>query len=295
MEGTITKHKVCWILLLLLLLSIEGVGIYLLKVSIDDPQSKEISSLDGILRIWNRTRVDFQGVKVEISNYTLSTNLTQTWGENIENFPEYPVTFYSGYVNVSADKNIFYVESASLGKEYNITTDLEITAVDKDSNHYRDLVRGAIVYSRKKSTSNFKNCLNENMGYWDSKSNTCYHDYHTTKFCFVLNKNFSLVEWYAAGCDDTSYYEQKVIRWRHEEEVRSVNKSIFTEVRSEKDPYVYAYYNGLTEFSASSKEYRIAGITLVILSTALMAIWTYFVCCSKTKRKYITMNDLSKI
>ena len=295
MEGTITKTRVCWVVLLFALLTIEAVGIYLLKVALDDPQSKEISSLDDTLRIWNKTRTDFQGIKVAVSNYTLSTNLTQTWGETVEKFPKYPVTFYSGYVNVSAGENAFSVEAAALGKAYNITTDLEITVVDKDKNHYKNVIKGAIVYSRKKSTSNFKNCLNENMGYWDSSSSTCYHDFHTTKFCFVLARNFSLVDWYATGCDSTSYYEQKIHRWRKEEGVKNVSLSISTEARSEKDPYVYASYNGLIEFSASSKEYKIAGITLVVISSALIGVWTYLICCSKSKRKYITMDDLSKI
>lgn len=294
MEGAITKSKVCWGLLILILLGIEAGGIYLLKKSYDDPQSKEYLSLNSALKDWNDTYASFERLKVSINNYTLSTNHTQTWGLKLKDFPKYKVNFYSGSVNFNSAENEFVMKAATAGLEYNLTTDLTLLVVDQDSNNYSQVIKSSIIYSRKRSSLNFKVCANENMGYWDPVSKLCYHDYHTTKFCFVIDKNYSLVEWYASGCDNSGYYEQEMVRWKSKESVKSANLTIFIEVKSEKDPYVYASYNGLKEFSISSSEYRIAGITLVVFSSLLLMISFYFTCCYKKRKSYLTMHDANK-
>lgn len=295
MEGVVTKNKVCWGILFLILFGIEAGGIYLLKQSFDDPQSKEYLSLNSALKDWNNSFASFERLKVSINSNTLSTNHTQTWNSNSKDFPKYLVNFYSGFVNFSSAENEFVMNAAPAGLEYNLTTDLILTVTDQNSSNYSQVIQNSIVYSRKRSSLNFKVCSNENKGYWDPVSGSCYHDYHTTKFCFVLDNNYSLVEWYESGCDNSAYFEQELVRWKSRESVKSVNLSIFTEIRSEKDPFVYASYNGLKEFSASSSEYRIAGITLVVFSSLLLIISFYFTCCHKRKKSYLTMHDTNKV
>lgn len=287
------KGKSTWCCIFIVLIAIEATGIYFLNKALNDPQGKEISQVEFIVRKWNETYSEFKDLNVNIHNVSLSKNHTQTWGVNIENFPYYQVWFFSSHVNFSYRYDNLKIIKSNSGTEYNITVDLVLTIKDQNLTERTSKIDGVVLHSRKKSNMNIKVCGNEHMGYWDGS--VCYHDYHTNHLCFVVNSNYSLINNYERGCDDVSYYKQEKIKYVYKEVYSNLTVNPMVEVRSELDPMVYSAYNGVTEFSPSSKEYKIIGICLVVISSTLLVISGFLTLCLNRRRKYLNMQDLHKI
>jgi hypothetical protein len=289
----ITKNRICWGLIFLVLIGILASGIYFLNKASNDPQGSEISRISSIITKWNHTFLELKELNVDFQNKTLTKNQTQTWALNVEDLPYYKPLFFSGSVKISDKVNKVKVYNSTKNKEYNITTDVTLTVMHGNITLNTQLIKDVILQSRIKSTMNAKVCGNEQMGFWDGV--TCYHDYQTTHFCFVIDSNYSLTSQFELGCDAVNYYQQQKIKYRNAKVYENLTISPFIEVRSSSDPYVYASYNGISEFSPSSSEYKIIGITLVVISSVLLVASGFMTICTGRKRKYLNMHDHNKI
>lgn len=257
-------------------------GLYFLIQSQIDPQSQQFLVLDMELLSWNTTLKILNSSEATIyiepnTTIPLSHNNTDNWGAGIENFPIYfPLYFsnYSSLVTNATKTNIVYGESY---REYNVTVDLKLEIVNNEIKK-ENYLYGVIIHSRHSDSSNAKVCRMNARGYWDLKAQSCYCHYNTEKICIVINDSLHVVDWYKSGCNGKGYYKQQIVPWTSDKPYEDFTQPILIEVRGESDPFVYASYNNLIEFSPSSKEYEIIGGTILALSTAILIIpgvWLY--------------------
>jgi hypothetical protein len=130
---------------------------------------------------------------------------------------------------------------------------------------------------RKIYPANEKVCRNSGKGYWNRSSEKCYFHYNTLEICLLLEENLDLSPQYLQGCNSDSYLKTSAERWQSSQNYSFLNTSIFFQLRSIKDPFVFASYNSLTKLSSSSSTYKSIGLTFLsislVLALCILAFW----------------------
>ncbi|OMJ82408.1 hypothetical protein SteCoe_16882 [Stentor coeruleus] len=274
-----------------IMLFVMGVGVYFLIQSQIDPQSKEFLALDTALVawVWSYQIIKNSSVSAIISDYNtihLDHNTSEIWGSDVENFPKYSALFYSSYEILIINNTLTEVVYMENPIEYNVTVDIKFD-IEYNGTIRESKIDDVVVHSKIREPVNAKVCKMNGRGYWDIKSDSCYCHYNTIKICIVVNDSLHVVDWYKNGCDGTGYYKQEVINWINNSAYTNLSYPIYLEVRSQSDPFVFASYNNLIEFSSSSEDYKIIGGVLFgvsILTLCVPIIWIYF---QKRKIKYL--------
>lgn len=270
---------------------VMGVGVYFLIQSQIDPQSKELLALDTALVAWAWTYEIFQNISVSAiivgyKSIQLNRNNSEIWGSDVENFPKYSPLFYSSYGILVANNTPTEVVYMKNNIEYNVTVDIGLD-IEYNGTVRRSKIEGVVVHSKVREPINGKVCRVNGRGYWDIKTDSCYSHYNTVKICIVINDSLQVVDWYKTGCDGKGYYRQEIITWVNNSAFTNLSYPILFEVHGQSDPFVFASYNDLVEFSPSSEDYEIIGGVLFgvsIITLCLPVLWTY---CQKRKLKYL--------
>lgn len=288
------KSIILWYFVIALFIFIEFTGVYFLIQYFIDPQSKEVSNLDSIIKLWNSTLPLFKSITALISpNLHLYINKTDDWGIGVASFPEYTHLFHSRN-SILFQKTSFYTKHQSnTSLEYNITTDLHLIIQQNDIN-ITSVLKEVMVHSLKIHHVASKVCRNIGIGFWDQKTQACYVHYNTRKICIVLNEYFELVDWYLKGCNNKGYLEEYWIRWRNSKDYWNYNYSVLFEVRSENDPFVYASYHGLDRFSQNSSQYFIIGVSIITFASFVLAFPIGIYCFRIRPRKYANIPEDNK-
>jgi hypothetical protein len=294
-EGTRKREQCSCYCLTFVLFCGLFTGVYFIIQSYKDPQTTEISLFDPVLQAWSSEYAFFSSISVQVStsdnsSFILSQNLSDSWSVDIENFPDYLHLFYSNnsiLIN-SPDPKLVY-ENA---KEYNVTTNVTISVLVNNTEIISE-IEDVVVHSRTRYPVNAKVCRNAAKGFWDVKSEACYYHLNTDVICLVLNESLQVVDWYRNGCDNQGFIKQEAIVWTTDKEFTDYSFKTRVEIRSERDPYVFAAYNQMVRFSPSSKEYWIIGITLTTIFSVLLLVPIGYVCCCRKKRQapYLTFES----
>ena len=276
------------------LLALEGIGFYFLIQSFLDPQSTELSAINSILGSWTSSLSTFERLNVTVSpNISLQATSLEDWGSNLNNFPKYTHFFYSCILSANALLSSNSLNSSSL-HEYNITTNITLIIKGINSTIINELPNVPI-HSSKKTAKTMKTCINHSLGTWDSLSLACYYYYNTIKICIVVDDSFSLVKWYQKGCDNNGYIKQIETR-QPTSSFLGRNQKIEIEVRNEEDPFVYASYNGLSRFSSTSNQYKIAGGSILAFASIPLLIILFPNLCKRRKIEFdIFQNEDSRL
>lgn len=268
------------------------IGLYFIIQAYKDPQSKEIKELDGVISEWNNFFPYFNASEafISISNSDLSQMTANTTKDKLKDFPEYETLFFSDHLRVLGnltDMNIVYKNS----EEFNVTVNLNIDITN--NNTFKSIqIPYLPVHIRKTYPANEKVCRTAGKGYFNRTSGVCYYRYNTVEVCLVVNKDLELESWYESGCNSESYLNLLTLAWTSPDPYTVFNHSIYFQLRSVKDPYIYANYNSLTTLSKSRSEYSTLGITFLSLSGAFILFITIYWVVQKRKSKYLQMNRL---
>lgn len=268
------------------------IGLYFIIQAYKDPQSKELRELDGVISEWNDYYQYFNESEafISISNSASSQLIKNATKDDLKDFPKYETLFFSDHLRVlgnSTDMNIVYKNS----EEFNITVNLNIDIV-KNYTVKNIHIPYLPVHMRKVYPANEKVCRSTGKGYFNRTSGICYYRYNTVEVCLVVNEDLELESWYESGCNSDSYLNLLTLRWNSPEPYTMVNQSIYFQVRSIKDPYIYANYNSLTTISRSSSEYTILAITFLTISgTFTILVFIYWL-VQKKRSKYLQMGRL---
>jgi hypothetical protein len=164
--------------------------------------------------------------------------------------------------------------------------DIELD-IEYNGTSRRSQIDGVVVHSKVREPINAKVCRVNGRGYWDVKTDSCYSHYNTVKICIVVNDSLQVVDWYKTGCDGKGYYRQEVITWVSNSSFTNLSYPILFEVHGQSDPFVFASYNDLVEFSPSSEDYEIIGGVLFGVSIITLCIPILWIYCQKRKLKYL--------
>jgi len=96
----------------------------------------------------------------------------------------------------------------------------------------------------------------------DQRSRDLYQDYKSFK-CNEFNEwyeSFSVFPWMVPSYDPSF------------DDLEALNKKIGLYISTDKDPYVWANFNGTLHFSNLAESYSVAGVWLVTCAIALMLI-----------------------
>ena len=266
---------------------------YFLIQASRDPQSREISRLDSTLAAWDRYLPEFSNISVKITSgsspeVALIPNVTDTYALLIASFPNYTHLTYT-------TSTILYSNSTSettsrSGKEYNISTNIELSIIINDTESI-SILPSVPIHLRRFYPANSKVCRNKNEGFWDSIADACFYHYNTIEICVVVNASGHLVDNYMNGCFNQYYFIQDPIVWTTDKPFTNFQYQTFIQIRSELDPLVYASYNSLTEFSPSGKEYQIIGGTIIGICIFMLIVPCTYICCKRQRRKYLQMGN----
>lgn len=268
-----------------------GIGLFFLIQSLIDPQSHEVSLLDNVLDDWEIEYPQFLNTSVEVrpgnaSQVELLKNFTDPYARTIQAFPVYEYLSYS--VSTILFNSQLQNITNSNGKEYNITTDLEITLKLNDTS-ITSLVKDLVIHTRKYFPVNAKVCRINSKGFWDHETSACYYRFNTIEICIVVNSFLNVSRKYTNGCDNKEYFKQENVIWTTAEPFGNYDFKTIIQIRSEKDPFVFASYNNLVEFSLSSREYFVLGVTILTISTIILIIPIVYLCNRRRKRSYLQM------
>lgn len=131
-------------------------------------------------------------------------------------------------------------------------------------------------------------CRNNNVGYWNSTSQTCYVTYRLSETCYVLNSAYRIAE---EGCLDGAKTKEQVVEWTLPSPPTQMKQPVAFTVRSAFDPYVVAYRQDLLDFSPTSSELNILGLTFVIISGGL-SLLPGALCIIKCRRKHKPLMEM---
>jgi hypothetical protein len=284
----------CYCLVFLLVAGIV-IGLYFLIKGQLDPQSKELSRLNYIISNWEQEYPVFSNLSVSLYDTSYSIiplyqNTTQTWGQGIENFPIYNVSFYSNNAAIINNTNSLTTVRSVDYNQYNVTTNLTFTVFYQDR-FINITASDIVIHSRSNSFLNSKICRNTGKGYWNGTVEICYFESNTIEICIVIDHSFNISKIYKNGCYNQGLEKQEAIAWNTDRVFDDFNYIIFVQVRSEEDPLVFASYNSLVYFSPSSKEYTVMGGSIFGICTVILIIPVIYFCQRKRKTNYLNMGN----
>lgn len=287
-----TSSFKCYLLIGILMCGF-GIGLFFLIQSLNDPQRHEVSLLDNVIDDWEKEYPHFLNTSVEVrpgnaSQVELLKNFTDPYVGTIQAFPVYKYLSYT--ISTVLFNSQVHNITKSNGKEYNITTDLEITLESNDTS-FTSLVKDVVIHTRKFFPVNAKVCRINSKGYWDHETSACYYRFNTIEICIVVNSFLNVSEKYTNGCDNKEYFKQENAIWTTAETFEDYDFKTIVQIRSEKDPFVFANYNNLVEFSLSSREFFVLGVTILTISTIILIVPVVYLCNKRRKRSYLQMSS----
>ena len=288
-EIVVKASSLRYYLLILVLLGGAGVGLYFLIQALRDPQSQEISHLSSVLSSWKAEYPSFLNTSISLHLDTaepipLLQNFSDVYAAAIPGFPVYPYLSYA----VSAQLWTDNMKNSSAGKEFNITATL-ILSIYRNNTMATNILKEVPIHSKKYAAVNAKVCRMQAKGYWDNETMACYYQYNTVEICVVVDDNLTVVENYTGGCDNEGYFKQSEVAWVSNSVFNETQFDTFVQVRSKEDPFVFASYNEMVEFSPSSEEYLTMGATLFTVCSVIAIVPCTYLCCKRRKRRYLQM------
>ena len=266
-------------------------AVYFLVKGFQDPQKEELKELDGVLNQWNSSFATLNRssalVSSSLSSSTaMSKNFSESYKEKIKDFPKYLPLSFTHHQNFSSPVSSFQVQHKN-SEEFNVTCLFSFEISNNGSIAKFDLE--IPVHMRKAYPANEKVCRNSGKGFWNRKLERCYYHYNTVQVCLLIDSNLHLSSFYEQGCDSKDYLSLHALAWQKLDNYTDVEHSVFVQLRSEKDPYVYATYNSLTELSSSSTTYKTIGIVFLTISAVLTGFILVFWLVQKRNSKYLKM------
>ena len=278
---------------LIMFLNVCGfvVAIYFLVQGFQDPQKEELKELEGVINQWDQSFITLNQSSALVSSSQSSQiemlkNFSENYKEKIKDFPKYTPLSFTLHQNFSNPVTSFKIQYKN-SEEFNVSCLFSFEISNEKSISKFDLE--IPIHMRKVYPANEKVCRNSGRGFWNRKLERCYYHYNTVQVCLLLDSNLNLSSYYEKGCDNKDYLNFYALTWQNSDNYTDVDHSVFIQLRSESDPYVYASYNSLTELSSSSTTYKTIGIVFLTISGVLTGFILIFWAVQRRHSKYLKM------